>query len=123
MWGKWQLYSTTTTNEGFISYADPNSKLERFAADGRIQYVKASNHPKHDTALKQLLLSASDPQEVFDHFIKEWKSEAINGEGKVLPEEWRSPLPSTDFDPTKWIPIRPGGPIDPSNFDGMDTSF
>ena len=123
MWGKWQLYSTTTTNEAFISYIEPDPKWESIAADGRIQYVKAANHPKHDAFLATLLRTASDPQEIFDHFIKEWKAEAIDGDGKALSEEWRSPAPATDFDPSKWIPLRPAGSIDPSNFDGMDTSF
>jgi hypothetical protein len=85
-------------------------------SNGRIQYVKASNHPKHDAALKQLLIDVS-------HFHNEWKPEAIDGEGMVLSEEWRSPSPSTNFDPAKWTPTHPGGHIDPSNFDGMDTSF
>jgi hypothetical protein len=85
--------------------------------------VKASKHLKNDAALKQLFLQASDPQEVFDHFLKEWKPKAIDGEGKFLAQEWRSPSPATDFEPNKWVPMRPGGHIDPSNFDGMDSSF
>jgi hypothetical protein len=43
------------------------------------QTIRASNHPKHNAALNQLLLDASDPEEVLDHFHKEWKQEAIDG--------------------------------------------
>jgi hypothetical protein len=77
-------------------YSAPTSTSTLNLLSSSIQCdVKASNHPKHDAALKQLLIDVSDPQEVIDHFLKEWKPEAIDGEGKVLSEEWHSPSPST----------------------------
>jgi hypothetical protein len=117
------LFSTSVSSKNHITYNPTNPHLESLAADGCVQYFKALNHPKHDAALKQLLLNASDAQEVFNHFIWEWKDEAIDGQGKVLAEDWHNPPAESSFEPSKWQHIQPGEYIDPSNFNGTNTSF
>jgi hypothetical protein len=126
MWGKWQLFTSLIHTEKYVTYERKSFLLESLARDPLIQYVKASIHPKHEKELADLLRiqqNARAGQPIFDHFVKNWKKDAITEDGKQLAGEWRVPGPDTDFIPSRWAPPPRNEYIDPDAFSGECENF
>jgi hypothetical protein len=122
---KWQIFSAYVTSEALTTYFEPDNCLETLAHDPLIQCVKATVHPKHEIELVSLLASnhSSTGQTVFEHYLKNWKTEAITDNSKPLNSDWRVPSSTTSFQPSEWIPPPRDGYIDPESFQGAAASF
>ena len=126
MWGKWQLFTSLIHSEKHVTYERKSFLLESLARDPLIQYVKVSIHPKHEKELAGLLRiqhNARAGQLIFDHYVKNWKKDAITEDGKQLAQEWRVPGPDTDFIPSQWTPPPRTEYIDPDDFCGELENF
>lgn len=77
------------------------------AAHTLVKYVKTYNHPKHDADIKQRLLEASKPQQVYEYFLKNkaMQQDILTEDGKVLNDGYRVPGPETNFKPYDFEPV------------------
>jgi hypothetical protein len=105
--GKYKVFAAPIVKPSHIQELPLNQHLEVMAAHTLIKYVKTYNHPKHDADIKQLLLEASKPQQVYEYFLKNkaMQQDILTEDGKVLNDGYRVPGPETTFKPYDFEPV------------------